>query len=55
MTDKRFRLDTGVILDQEEGKILSTIKVRNRLNQQDKEIKELKEAMKRLMADLMTR
>ena len=51
----RYRLDTSTIIDQETGEILSTIKVRNRLNQQDKEIKELKEAMKRLMADLMTR
>ena len=50
----RYRLDTGCFIDQETGEILTDVKVQNRLNQQDKEIRELREAMKRLMVDLMT-
>ena len=51
MTDKRFRLDTQCIIDQEEGKILSLVQVRNLLNKQDQEIKDLKQALIRCAFD----
>ena len=42
----RYRYDTGAIIDNQTGEILTDVMVRNRLNQQDKEIKELKEQLK---------
>lgn len=39
---KRYRLDLGSIIDNETGRILSGVQVRNRLNQYDEEIKRLK-------------
>lgn len=39
---KRYRLDTGNIIDTQTGCILSEIQVTNRLNQYDEEIKRLK-------------
>lgn len=39
---KRYRLDLGSIIDNETGRILSEVQVRNRLNQYDEEIKRLK-------------
>ena len=51
---KRFRLDTGCIIDQENNEVLSDKKIRNLLNKQDNEIKELKEAMKRMAIEMMT-
>jgi hypothetical protein len=41
----RYRYDTGAILDNQTGEILTDVMVRNRLNQQDKEIKELKKQL----------
>ena len=37
----RYRLDTGCFIDQETGEILTDVKVRNRLNEQDKRIRTL--------------
>lgn len=42
----RYRYDTGAILDNQTGEILTDVMVRNRLNQQDDEIRELKEQLK---------
>lgn len=42
----RYRYDTGAILDNQTGEILTDVMVRNRLNQQDNEIRELKEQLK---------
>ena len=42
MTNKRYRLDLGNIIDNETGCILSEIQVRNRLNKYDEENKRLK-------------
>ena len=44
----------GSIMDNETGGYLSYSQCVLQLNEMDKEIKELKEAMKRLMVDLMT-
>ena len=41
----RYRYDTGAIIDNQTGEILTDVMVRNRLNQQDKEIKELKKQL----------
>ena len=41
----RYRYDTGAILDNQTGEILTDVMVRNRLNQQDDEIKELKKQL----------
>ena len=35
MTDKRYRYDTGCIIDQQSGEILSTKQAVNRLNKQN--------------------
>ena len=51
MTEKRFRLDTGCIIEMEENKLLSDIEIRNLLNKQDKEIKDLKQAVIRAAFD----
>ena len=40
--NKRYRLDLGSIIDNETGRILSEIEVRNRLNKYDEENKRLK-------------
>lgn len=42
MTEKRFRLDTGCIIDQEENCVLSDKQVRNLLNEQNDTITRLK-------------
>jgi len=42
----RYRYDTGAILDNQTGEILTDVMVRNRLNKQDQEIKELKTQLK---------
>ena len=42
----RYRYDTGAIIDNQTGEILTDVMVRNRLNQQDDEIRELKEQLK---------
>jgi len=42
----RYRYDTSAILDNQTGEILTDVMVRNRLNQQDNEIRELKEQLK---------
>lgn len=42
----RYRYDTGAILDNQTGEILTDVMVRNRLNQQDDEIRELREQLK---------
>jgi len=41
----RYRYDTGAILDNQTGEILTDVMVRNRLNQQDDEIRELKKQL----------
>ena len=41
----RYRYDTCAIIDNQTGEILTDVMVRNRLNQQDKEIKELKKQL----------
>ena len=46
MTNKRFRLDTGCIIDQEENKVLSDVQVRNLLNNLAEENEQLKEELK---------
>ena len=38
---KRYRYDTGNIIDQKTGEILTDIKTRNRLNKQDETITQL--------------
>lgn len=45
MTAKRFRLDTGCIIDQEENMVLSDEQVRNLLNQLDEQNKEYEELL----------
>ena len=39
MTDNRYRYDTGSIIDQKTGEILTERKTVNRLNRQDRRIK----------------
>ena len=43
MTDKRYRLDLGSIIDTETGHILSEIQVRNHLNKYHETTMEFKE------------
>jgi len=44
----RYRYDTGNIIDQEKGELLTEIQVRNRLNQQDTLIKTQKQDINEL-------
>lgn len=46
MTDKRYRYDTGCIIDQQTGEILSTKQAVNRLNRQNALLKSKDEAVK---------
>ena len=58
MTDKKYRLDLGSIIDNETGHILSEVQVRNRMNKYHeenqkllKEISDYEEVMKGLVKD----
>ena len=44
----RYKYDTGNIIDQEKGELLTEIQVRNRLNQQDTLIKTQKQDINEL-------
>ena len=46
MTENRYRYDTGTIIDQKNGEILTTRKTVNRLNKQDRIIQAKKEQIK---------
>ena len=43
---KRFRLDTGCIIDQKNNEVLSDMKVRNLLNKLSEENEQLKQQLK---------
>lgn len=47
MTNKRYRLDLGSIIDNETGRILSEVQVRNLLNKYEEENKRLKKESQR--------
>ena len=49
MTNKRFRLDTGCIIDQEENKVLSDVQVRNLLNNLAEENEQLKKVFNEMI------
>ena len=53
MTSKRFYRNRGTIWEKD--KSLSLEEVEDKLNEQHEEIVELREAMKRLMIDLMSK
>ena len=46
MNDKRYRVDTGTIIDNITGDILSPTKAKNRLNQYEEKISELQKQPK---------
>ena len=46
MTENRYRYDTGAIIDQETGEILTTKQAVNRLNRQDTLLKQKNKTIK---------
>ena len=46
MTEKRYRVDTGTIIDNTTGDVLSPTKAKNRLNAYEEQITELKKQPK---------